>query len=93
MTAVARRVVIVVLAAALASCGGSPPGKPSDPAAPTGPAMALPDNAVDRAVANLDGIIADFDGILRNRGLPLLSCTAERVVMPRASASGQRAAG
>lgn len=70
MTAVARRVVIVVLAAALTSCGGSPPGKPSDQPPPLVPAMALPDNAVDRAVANLDGIIAD---LMASSGIPGLA--------------------
>lgn len=70
MTAVARRVVIVVLAAALASCSGSPPGKPSDQPPPLVPAMALPDNAVDRAVAHLDGIIAD---LMASSGIPGLA--------------------
>ncbi|MFN8088655.1 MAG: serine hydrolase [Mycobacterium sp.] len=70
MTAVARRVVIVFMAAALTSCGGSPPGEISDQPPPLLPAMALPDNAVGRAVERLDGIIAD---LMASSGIPGLA--------------------
>ena len=70
MTAVARRVVIVTLSATLVACSGSPPEKLSDQPPPLVPAMALPDNAVDRAVAHLDKIVAE---LMATSGIPGLA--------------------
>ncbi|MBI3689822.1 MAG: serine hydrolase, partial [Mycolicibacterium aromaticivorans] len=65
MTAMAARAAIVALVAALTACSGTaskPESRPSlsDQPPPLVPAMALPDNAVDNAVAKLDGIAADL---------------------------------
>lgn len=70
MTAVARRVVSLMLTAALAACGSSPPKKLSEQPPPLVPAMALPDNAVDHAVAQLDNIVAE---LMESSGIPGLA--------------------
>ncbi len=71
MTALGRRLVTVVLLATLTACSTSPKSEPatvpSDVPPPLVPAMALPDNAVDNAVAKLDGIAAD---LMRSSGIP-----------------------
>lgn len=72
MTALAARAAIVALVAALTACSGtaSKPEAPtslSDQPPPLVPAMALPDNAVDNAVAKLDGIAAD---LMKSSGIP-----------------------
>ncbi|MCV7179427.1 serine hydrolase [Mycolicibacterium sphagni] len=71
MTALAARAAIVALVAALTACS-SPASqsetKPlSDQPPPLVPALALPDNAVDNAVAKLDGIVAD---LMKSSGIP-----------------------
>ncbi|AKK29289.1 serine hydrolase [Mycobacterium sp. EPa45] len=75
MTALAARAAIVALVAALTACSGtaSKPEAPkslSDQPPPLVPAMALPDNAVDNAVAKLDGIAAD---LMKSSGIPGMS--------------------
>lgn len=72
MTALAARAAIVALVATLTACSstGSNSGstKPlSDEPPPLVPALALPDNAVDNAVAKLDGIAAD---LMTSSGIP-----------------------
>ncbi|BBZ77658.1 serine hydrolase [Mycolicibacterium anyangense] len=71
MTALGRLLVTVVLLATLTACSTSPKSEPatvpSDVPPPLVPAMALPDNAVDNAVAKLDGIAAD---LMRSSGIP-----------------------
>ncbi|WP_431233636.1 serine hydrolase [Mycolicibacterium psychrotolerans] len=72
MTALAARAAIVALVAALTACSGTaskPEARPSlsDQPPPLVPAMALPDNAVDNAVAKLDGIAAD---LMKSAGIP-----------------------
>lgn len=70
MTAVARRVVSMMLTAALAACSGSPPKTLSEQPPPLVPAMALPDHAVDHAVAQLDKIVAE---LMASSGIPGLA--------------------
>ncbi|HEY5114167.1 MAG TPA: serine hydrolase domain-containing protein, partial [Nakamurella sp.] len=72
MTALARRAAIVALVAALTACSGTATKPetskaPSDLPPPLVPAMALPDNAVDNAVAKLDGIA---DELMKSSGIP-----------------------
>lgn len=71
MTALGRRLVIVVLLATLTACSANPKSEPatvpSDVPPPLVPAMALPENAVDNAVAKLDGIAAD---LMKSSGIP-----------------------
>lgn len=64
----ARRAAVAGLAAALTACGGMAP-KPafSDEPPQLVPAMPLPDNAVDNAVAKLDGIAED---LMTSSGIP-----------------------
>jgi CubicO group peptidase (beta-lactamase class C family) len=72
MTALARRAAIVALLATLTACSGTA-AKPATSKAPSNlppplvPAMALPDNAVDNAVAKLDGIA---DELMKSSGIP-----------------------
>lgn len=70
MTAVARRGVILMLTATLAACSGGPPETLSEQPPPLVPAMALPDNAVDRAVGQLDKIVAE---LMASSGIPGLA--------------------
>ena len=72
MTALARRAAIVALSAVLTACSGTPPGPTpsktlSDQPPPLVPAMALPDNAVDNAIAKLDGIAGE---LMKSSGIP-----------------------
>ena len=72
MTALARRAAIVALLVTLTACSGTatkpePSKAPSDLPPPLVPAMALPDNAVDNAVAKLDGIA---DELMKSSGIP-----------------------
>lgn len=71
MTALARRAAIIALLATLTACSATPKPEaakaPSDLPPPLVPAMALPDNAVDNAVAKLDGIA---DELMRSSGIP-----------------------
>ena len=72
MTALARRAAIVTLIATLTACSGTvtkpeTSKAPSDLPPPLVPAMALPDNAVDHAVAKLDGIA---DELMKSSGIP-----------------------
>lgn len=71
MTALGRRAATIVLLATLTACSSTPKAEPvkvaSDVPPPLVPAMALPDNAVDNAVAKLDGIAAD---LLKSSGIP-----------------------
>ncbi len=71
MTAWARRVVSVTLLAVLTACSG-PPDSPvsrhlSDQIPPLVPAMALPDNAVENAVGQLDRIVGE---LMESSGIP-----------------------
>ena len=72
MTALARRAAIAALLVALTACSGTAT-KPETSKAPSTlppplvPAMALPDNAVDNAVAKLDGIA---DELMKSSGIP-----------------------
>jgi len=61
-----------MLVAALTACGPAPvaPRKLSDRPPPLVPAMALPDNAVDHAVAQLDKIVGD---LMASSGIPGLA--------------------
>jgi CubicO group peptidase (beta-lactamase class C family) len=71
------RPVLVAAAAALlmSACGAPPNEEPKPPASPIGsdvppplvPAMPLPDNAVENAVAKLDGLV---DDLMKKSGLP-----------------------
>jgi len=70
MTAVMRRGVSLMLTAALAACSGGPSGTLSEQPPPLVPAMALPDNAVDHAIAQLDGIVAE---LMASSGIPGLA--------------------
>ena len=75
MTALAGRAAILALLAALTACSGTsgepgPSRVPSDQPPPLVPAMALPDNAVDNAVAKLDGIAED---LMKSSGIPGLA--------------------
>jgi CubicO group peptidase (beta-lactamase class C family) len=67
----AARAAIVALVAALTACSGSASKEPaktlSDQPPPLVPALALPDNAVDNAVAKLDGIAED---LMKSSGIP-----------------------
>ena len=72
MTALARRAATVALVAALTACSGTATTPetsktPSNLPPPLVPAMALPDNAVDNAVAKLDGIA---DELMKSSGIP-----------------------
>jgi len=72
MTALARRAAIVALLAALTACSGTPaPPEPpktlSDQPPPLVPAMPLPANAVENAVAKLDGIAEE---LMKSSGIP-----------------------
>jgi CubicO group peptidase (beta-lactamase class C family) len=72
MTALARRAAIVALLATLTACSGTATKPetskvPSNLPPPLVPAMALPDNAVDNAVAKLDGIA---DELMKSSGIP-----------------------
>ena len=72
MTALARRAAIAALLVALTACS-APATTPKTAEAlstlppPLVPAMALPDNAVDNAVAKLDGIA---DELMKSSGIP-----------------------
>lgn len=67
----ARRASALLLAAVLTACGPSPqtgpPAALSDEPPPLAAAIPLPDNAVDNAVAKLDGIIAE---LMSSSGIP-----------------------
>jgi CubicO group peptidase (beta-lactamase class C family) len=72
MTALARRAAIAALVATLTACSGTATKTEtskalSDLPPPLVPAMALPDNAVDNAVAKLDGIA---DELMKSSGVP-----------------------
>ena len=75
MNALARAVVVAVLLTLVAGCDAKPaePAPPptaqsqSDVPPPLVPAMPLPDNAVDNAVAKLDGIV---DDLMKKSGIP-----------------------
>jgi len=72
MTALARRAATVALVAALTACSGTATTPetsktPSNLPPPLVPAMALPDNAVDNAVAKLDAIA---DELMKSSGIP-----------------------
>lgn len=71
MTALARRAAIIALLAALTACSSTPEPDSAKTLStlppPLVPAMALPDNAVDNAVAKLDGIA---DELLKSSGIP-----------------------
>jgi CubicO group peptidase (beta-lactamase class C family) len=75
MNALARTTVVVMLLALAAGCGAKPaePAPPptaqslSDVPPPLVPAMPLPDNAVEGAVAKLDGIAED---LMKKSGIP-----------------------
>ncbi|TGD87445.1 DUF3471 domain-containing protein [Mycolicibacterium sp. CH28] len=72
MASLVERAAIVAVLVALTACSVAPtrPGptsQPSDQPPPLVPAMALPDNAVDNAVAKLDGIAED---LLKSSGIP-----------------------
>ena len=71
MTALARRAAIIALLAALTACSSTPEPDSAETLStlppPLVPAMALPDNAVDNAVAKLDGIA---DELLKSSGIP-----------------------
>jgi CubicO group peptidase (beta-lactamase class C family) len=73
MKTLARGLVAAVVAAALATGCSAPSQRapsPSDLPPLLVPAMPLPDNAVDNAVAKLDGIA---EGLLRDSGVPGLA--------------------
>jgi len=70
MTALVKRVATIALLAALTACSSTatkPERSLSDRPPPLVPAMALPDNAVDNAVAKLDGIAED---LMKSSGIP-----------------------
>lgn len=71
MTALAARAAIVALVAALAACSSTASQEPaktlSDQPPPLVPAVALPDNAVEDAVAKLDGIAEE---LMKSSGIP-----------------------
>jgi CubicO group peptidase (beta-lactamase class C family) len=75
MNALARATVAVLVLALVAGCATKPaePAPPptaqsqSDMPPPLVPAMPLPDNAVDNAVAKLDGIV---DDLMKKSGIP-----------------------
>jgi CubicO group peptidase (beta-lactamase class C family) len=75
MNALARATVAAVLLTLVAGCAAKPaePAPPptaqtqSDLPPPLVPAMPLPDNAVDNAVAKLDGIV---DDLMKKSGIP-----------------------
>ena len=75
MNALARTAVVALLLTLVAGCGSKPaqPAPPptasaqSDVPPPLVPAMPLPDNAVDNAVAKLDGIA---DDLMKKSGIP-----------------------
>ena len=64
MAAVLKRAASVMLAVALTACTG-PSGEPG--AGPALPGVALPDNAVDNAVARIDGIVGE---LMSSSGIP-----------------------
>lgn len=66
MPALARCAALLTVAA-LAACAGPVPDPPSDESPQLVPAMALPDNAVDNAIAKLDGIAEE---LMRSSGIP-----------------------
>ena len=81
MTALARRAAIVTLIATLTACSGTvtkpeTSKAPSDLPPPLVPAMALPDNAVDNAVAKLDGIA---DELMKSSGIPGMAVAVVRL--------------
>jgi CubicO group peptidase (beta-lactamase class C family) len=75
MKALAKATVGVLVLALVSGCNAKPaePAPPptaqtlSDMPPPLVPAMALPDNAIDNAVAKLDGIVAD---LMKKSGIP-----------------------
>jgi CubicO group peptidase (beta-lactamase class C family) len=75
MKAVAKAIVAVLVLALVSGCDAKPaePAPPptaqtlSDVPPPLLPAMPLPDNAIDNAVAKLDGIVAD---VMKKAGIP-----------------------
>src|ERR1700755_2995172 len=74
MNALARATVAVLVLSLAAGCAKpAEPAPPptaqslSDPPPPLVPAMPLPDNAVDNAVAKLDGIV---DDLMKKSGIP-----------------------
>ena len=75
MNALARAAVAVVVLALVAGCSPNKPAPAPPPSAqvqsdvppPLVPAMPLPDNAVDEAVAKLDGIA---DDLMKKSGIP-----------------------
>jgi CubicO group peptidase (beta-lactamase class C family) len=75
MKAVAKATVGVLVLALVSGCNAKPaePAPPptaqtlSDMPPPLVPAMALPDNAIDNAVAKLDGIVSD---LMKKSGIP-----------------------
>jgi CubicO group peptidase (beta-lactamase class C family) len=78
MNPLARSVLVVVVLMLVAGCS-TKPARPAEPAPPPTarsqadvppplvPAMALPENAVDNAVAKLDGIAAE---LMKKSGIP-----------------------
>ncbi|MDV3129842.1 serine hydrolase [Mycobacterium sp. 21AC1] len=72
MKALARAAIAALLTVALATaCESQPAGQPlSDVLPPLVPAQPLPENAVDNAVAELDGIAED---LIRSSGIPGLA--------------------
>ena len=72
MAAVLKRAASMMLAAALTACSG-PSGEPvsgpalSDQPPQLVPGVALPDNAVDNAVAKIDGIVSE---LMSSSGIP-----------------------
>ncbi len=74
MNALARLAVVGLIALA-PGCAVEKPAEPAPPSTPTQadvppplvPAMPLPENAVDKAVAKLDGIAED---LMRKSGIP-----------------------
>ena len=92
---VLARVAVVGLLTLLLGCTAQKPAEPAPPSTPAQsdvppplvPAMALPENAVENAVAKLDGLAED---LMKKSGIPGWRCpsyTVEKPYTRRVSAS------